>query len=953
MKTLDFSELKKEVSIIDVARHLGYSDRTDWARSKKSVRNPCYESASGDKIIITNPFDNSRQVYRNPYDSTDYGDVITFVGKKLNLDAKGITEYLTNFSKQAPLIKGSNQRNNFQPNSIDFQSNYFVLTPITEKNINYLRSRKLSTETLNSAVFKDVFKDVQIPVFSNGTFLKHSDEKFIGVTYQTAINSPVTAIDYRNAEVKKFGFTSKKSTSIGFSNNPAVVKNIFIAESPIDAASHYQLQENKSNDTLYIFTGGNLTLGQLLAIDQVIKSQPNEVKTTLLFDKDLAGAIYDLKFLCHRLENPLTANTGGQENELFEISQKQLPELSVEQSISSLTLSINSDTLTQDQLKRVFSYENALSLTCNVKDHMLHISVNKTYEEVSKLVELTNHVFPVLGSISIEKTPVGKDWNNHLNRVDYSSNSIEIEINNSIPTMNTKLLEALNGFKFEDADNQFQIYSVRQDGKIYYHNKSLPTQEFNIHVSDFFQQLYKHDIIPSFVPSFSEDLKKKLIVMEHMNEYIQNNKSISSNRIEGSNPDANALYDREYTSPVMEALEESPLLKNTKHVVSTEILRNPLYVLEEGLYAKNPIAHEQRFSHFTIEELSNMRNLLVNEYEKEALEDNWQKMKIIQNEIENIDNYKKRPRSIIFQEENSEEIIQSVKQNGETKQFRSIIFPDANPDISSQNKMNQMATQNAGEQNTQKSPAEKLQGTMNVLGLKEVWEILKPAFESWSNDPTQDGRKSFKVDNLTFRRTGFKDETKGISTDMLASVELNFNKKNGTVYFNSFTPELHNSIIVKIKEPQSIKHTFDVFLKKDDQFKNLTLKKALNLLDGRSVHLIDDNWLKYDQASKKIGEFKFNLERAIKENKKMDFSTSNPEHMDTALASLLKGDFAMIGCQIDNKQVTIFLTADAQYKKIESHDSNLYRHLSTEERKSIENSVTNKQEKVQGNGMHP
>lgn len=940
MKTLDFSELKKEVSIIDVARHLGYSDRTDWARSKKSVRNPCYESASGDKIIITNPFDNSRQVYRNPYDSTDYGDVITFVGKKLNLDAKGITEYLTNFSKNTPLIKVTNQKNSFQANVTEFLPHYFSLSPLSQKNINYLQSRNLSDETLNSPAFKGIFKDVQIPVFNKGTFVKHSDERFIGVTYNTGINTPISAIDYRNEEIKKFGFSSKKSTSIGFSNPPAVIKNILITESPIDAASHYQLQENKTDDTLYIFTGGNLTLGQLLAIDQVIQSQPNEVKTTLLFDKDLAGAIYDLKFLCHRLENSLLPDSFNEGSLLFNRDSSIIPELSIQQSLTSVSLSINTDTLTSDQIKRIFNCESALDLKCQAIDNLLVINVDKTYEEVSKLVELTNYVFPVLSSISIEKTPVGKDWNNHLSRDHYSSNSIGNDIHNPIPTMNTKLLDALNDFQFEDADNKFEIYSVRQDGKIYYHNLSEPTKEFNIHVSNFYQQLHDRTIIPSFVPSFSESLNKKNIVLEYSKEYLKT--TSSSNKNEALNPDANSLYDREYTSDFMEALEESPLLKNKQSNVTSDTLRNPFYAIEEGRFVKDPVPPEQRFSLFTSEELTNMRNLLVNEFEKESIEDNFQMMKVIQTEIEHIDNYKKKS----LHQQNGEGV-------NEQKQFRSIIFPDANPDISSQNKMNQMATQNAGEPQTHKTPAEKLQGTMNVLGLKEVWEILKPAFESWSNDPSQDGRKSFKVDNLTFRRTGFKDESKGISTDMLASVELNFNKKNGTVYFNSFTPELHNSIIVKIKEPQSIKHTFDVFLKKEDQFKNLTLKKALNLLDGRSVHLIDDNWLKYDQASKKIGEFKFNLERAIKENKKMDFSTSNPEHMDTALASLLKGDFAMIGCQIDNKQVTIFLTADAQYKKIESHDSNLYRHLSTDERKSIENSVTNKQEKVQGNGMHP
>ena len=84
MKTLDFAQLKEMVSVIDVAKHLGYSDRTQWARSKRSKKNPCYESPNGDKIIITNPTDYSRQVFRNPYDSSDFGDVISFVGKRLN-----------------------------------------------------------------------------------------------------------------------------------------------------------------------------------------------------------------------------------------------------------------------------------------------------------------------------------------------------------------------------------------------------------------------------------------------------------------------------------------------------------------------------------------------------------------------------------------------------------------------------------------------------------------------------------------------------------------------------------------------------------------------------------------------------------------------------------------------------------------------------------------------------
>lgn len=832
MKTLDFAQLKEMVSVIDVAKHLGYSDRTQWARSKRSKKNPCYESPNGDKIIITNPTDYSRQVFRNPYDSSDFGDVISFVGKRLNLDAKGITEYLTNFNKNIPVIKQQSPQNKIESDSKQFQSHYFKLSVLSGPNHNYLLRRNLSDETLYSPAFKDVFKDVQIPVFSQNKFIKHSDDRYIGVTYHTAIDSPISAIDYRNSEVKKFGITSQKSVSIGFSNIPAVIRNIKIAESPIDAASHYQINPDKNNETLYIFTGGNISLGQLLAIDKIILSQPNEVHTTLLFDKDVAGTIYDLNYLCHRLQHPLTNSTPNEALQLFDKEQENFPEINVQQSLKSVSLSINTDSLSSDQLKRIFNCEKAFNLSCVAKENMLTISADKNYEEISKLVELTKHVFPILSSISIEKTPVGKDWNNYLNKHQEESKTIvfdspKVSDTNPLydreytspfmkameeglfPENETKQTKEspLIGYQFKDEKKVYEIYAIRADGKIYYHDKNDNTLEYNIHIDQFFQQIKNKEILPS---QFNT-VEKRNYAINYMNEFYP---------------------------------EKLP--------------------------------------------------------------------------------------------------TQNLNNNQAAK-----------PEILSQNKMNHMSTQNAGEQNTQKTAAEKLQGTMKLLGLKDVWEIIKPAFESWANDPNEDGRKSFKVENLTFRRTGFKDDTKGISTDMLANVELNFNKKNGTVYFNSFTPELMNSIIVKIKEPQSVKHTFDVFLKKDDQHKNLTLKAALNLLDGRSVHLIDNNWIKYDHTSKKIGEFKFDLERAIKENKKMDFSSTNPEHMDSALNSLLKGDFAMIGCKIDDKQVTIFLTADAQYKKIESNDSNLYKHLNQEERKARDEKLNLKQDEVQGKSMHP
>jgi hypothetical protein len=250
-----------------------------------------------------------------------------------------------------------------------------------------------------------------------------------------------------------------------------------------------------------------------------------------------------------------------------------------------------------------------------------------------------------------------------------------------------------------------------------------------------------------------------------------------------------------------------------------------------------------------------------------------------------------------------------------------------------------------------KTASEKLEGVMKSLGLKEVWDQLSKDFQTWANG-AEAGRKSFTIENKTFRRTGFADAEKNISTDMIADIALNFNKNEKGVFFNSYTVDLKNSIINGIKPEKrgSIKDTFVISLKKDESANNLTVKKALNLLDGRSVNIGEYSWIKRNGSD--VVEYKFDLEKAIKENQHIDFSDTKVEHMESALESLKKGDFALIGCAIDNTPVHIFLTADAQYKKVEAHDNTLYRHLSEAEQAQIKENMNHKQDQVQGAKQH-
>lgn len=711
---LSFQDYRSRISIIDVAKSIGYSDRTQWAREKKSSANPCLQNSNGDQIIISQPGNLSKQLYFNPQDTSDKGDLITFVKNKLNLDTKGINEYLRGFLNGQPLIQNTrpqwNGTANTESPSNEFKAFYFKFSSLDQTGLQYLYGRGINAETLNSNVFQGFFQSVQLPVFRNGKFVAHTEETYLSVAYREKLNGEITGVDYRNASIHKHGVSSKKSTSVGFTNIPAVVKNIYIAESGIDAISHYQFTQ-PGDEVVYIITGGNLTLGQLKAIESIRLelSKSNTVRTSLLFDNDVAGSMYDLKFIADAINIRHDADF-----------------INIEHNKDSVTIEIEEKPYLLHCAKTLLTKSVDTNYQISYETGKLKVTVQKTFEEMRNVSNILLLAFSLDEEISIHKSPVQNDWNDAI------KTGIVQEINRE-PIIGKELAEFLNETKQE----QFDTF---------------------------------------------------------------NNQA-------------------------------------------------------------------------------------------------------------------------------------------------------AKPEIFSQSKNKTMSQTNAGEQ-TQKTASEKMEGIMKSLGLKDVWDQLSKTFQSWADGP-EEGRKSFVVENKTFRRTGFSDPSKNISTDMVVDISLNFNKNDKGIFFNSYTAELKNSIINGIKPEKrgSVKDTFEISLKKEESSNNLTIKKALNLLDGRSVCIGENNWIKRNGSD--VVEYKFDLAKAIKDNKHVDFSTTSAEHMDSALESLKKGDYALISCTIDEKPVHIFLTADAQYKKVEAHDNTLYRHLSEAEKNQIQQNLSHKQDQVQGAKQHP
>lgn len=309
-----FAEFRAEISIIELAQQIGYSMSTPWARSKRSARFPCLENDAGDRIYIKHPLDNQRMRYQNVDVSADEGDLISFVKNRMDTDFK---QFRNASSHETACLNAvlydylnivEHDRNHYQKmpdqgiivyngtsDEIAFNKELFKLSKVTDTS--WLNHRGIERETLQSPLFKDKIFNVQNPLIREGQLVGHA--KFVNTAfpYQETLNGNIVGLEERNFDFKGHGVNSNKHAGVWVSNPPARIDKVIIAESALDALSHYQL--NKPEHVLYFSTGGQLTAEQIQTIHKIAGEAKihQQTKIDLGFDRDKFGAMYDLKFI--------------------------------------------------------------------------------------------------------------------------------------------------------------------------------------------------------------------------------------------------------------------------------------------------------------------------------------------------------------------------------------------------------------------------------------------------------------------------------------------------------------------------------------------------------------------------------------------------------------------------------------------------------------------------------
>lgn len=293
---------------IDFANFLlqqGYSDKTSWAKSKRSQNYLAFENqAYNDRVIVKKNINSFTDV-----DSPNgYRDIIQFVTDRLNnvfyqyktepSDFYSAIKFLDQFlSNPTNVNRTSNDDNKHQIRNFDL--NDFVISQKLPKT-NYLHSIGLSDTIIKHDLFKDKIFLVRNPIYENGIIKKHSYGNISFPYIKNWEDQKIVGFEQRNIDYKGHAINSDRTNGVWLSNKLDTTTHLLITESAKDALGHFA--NYQSPEVMYCSVGGNLTKEQIKTINKIAKEI--DVIKVLGFDNDLAGSIFTLQYIISEL-NPL------------------------------------------------------------------------------------------------------------------------------------------------------------------------------------------------------------------------------------------------------------------------------------------------------------------------------------------------------------------------------------------------------------------------------------------------------------------------------------------------------------------------------------------------------------------------------------------------------------------------------------------------------------------------
>lgn len=318
----DFKQLKRHVSVADVAYSLGYKIDKSAGIGKYvelylgSIKNP------DDKIIVTNKGPKESQIYFRR--SGERGDVISFIKENINSFsfASGASEWEKIGNIMARL---SNM-------PVTVENHEKIATADQEFNVNRFIVKDLNPDMPNKLLKLRGFKDFTIHAFS--PFIKIirdlKNENYsgfnIGFPYSDK-NNTLKGFEIRGVngfKSKAAGTDSSKSCWVADMSlgSDSVPKSIYIFESSFDAMAFYQANHLKldTHTSAFVSVGGTFSENQITELQERYPS----AKFVECFDNDISGRIYAGRMLSILSKGAININKTENGIEVLDSTGKQV-----------------------------------------------------------------------------------------------------------------------------------------------------------------------------------------------------------------------------------------------------------------------------------------------------------------------------------------------------------------------------------------------------------------------------------------------------------------------------------------------------------------------------------------------------------------------------------------------------------------------------------------------------
>jgi hypothetical protein len=263
----ELNEFKREINLVQYAREQGYEiDKQKSCRSSKCLRHP-----SGDKIIVARDRVDEHWIYFSVRDDRDKGTIVDFVQmREKGADLAEVRRILRRWlGRPEPLVPSPHDLvTPVERDRAVAAAAYLAADQVS--NLRYLNERGLRRETLSDPQFAGTWR--RDPRHGNALFV-HRDR------------DGISGFEKKNRSFT--GFATGGEKTFWYSDPVDNVTRLVVAESAIDALSHYQLRPQ--SNTRYMSFAGEMSSRQVGLLTQAAAKLPKGGEVVLAVDSDMAA----------------------------------------------------------------------------------------------------------------------------------------------------------------------------------------------------------------------------------------------------------------------------------------------------------------------------------------------------------------------------------------------------------------------------------------------------------------------------------------------------------------------------------------------------------------------------------------------------------------------------------------------------------------------------------------